>query len=364
MTVQDICTCIEEFAPPAFQEPWDNSGLAVGLPQQDVRKVLITIDINEEVVKEAVACGAQMIVGHHPITLSGVRRFTGACEAERTLMAAIAGKIAVYVAHTNMDAAEGGVSHRMAQKLGLNDIRVLACRGNTLQKLVTYIPKAYLSEVREALFEAGAGHVGNYDCCGFETEGNGAFRALAGTNPFAGKRGERHIEAEVRFETVFPSHIQSKIIAALLKTHPYEEVAYDIFALQNKQQQTGLGVTGYLPSPMDEQAFLRLLKEVFHTPVLRHTNLRGKDIQKVALCGGSGSSLLSDALGSRADIYVTADFKYHQFADAEKDILVADIGHFESEQFTKEIFYDILTKKNPTFAVQFSQVNTNPINYL
>ncbi|MDR1666883.1 MAG: Nif3-like dinuclear metal center hexameric protein [Bacteroidales bacterium] len=364
MTVRDICTCLEEFAPLAFQESWDNSGLAVGWPQQEVRKVLITLDINEAVVKEAMACGAQMIVGHHPVTLSGVRRLTGADEAERTLMAAVAGQIAIYVAHTNMDTAEGGVSHRMAQKLGLSNIRVLACRGNTLQKLVAYIPKAFLSEVREALFAAGAGHVGNYDCCGFETEGNGMFRALPGTNPFAGKPGERHTEAEIRFETVFPSHLQSGVIAALLKTHPYEEVAYDIYGLRNSHQQTGLGVTGWLPAPVDEQAFLRLLKEVFHTPVLRHTCLRGKNIRKVALCGGSGSSLLPDALSSRADIYVTADFKYHQFADAGKDILVADIGHFESEQFTKEIFYDILTKKNPTFAVQFSQVNTNPISYL
>jgi dinuclear metal center YbgI/SA1388 family protein len=354
---------MEEFAPLSLQESWDNSGLAVGLPQQDVRKVLITVDINEAVVEEAVECGAQMIVGHHPITLSGVRRLTGASEAERTLTAAVAGKIAIYVAHTNMDAAEGGVSHRMAQKLGLNDVQVLARRGNTLRKLVVYIPKSHLSGVREALFEAGAGHTGNYDCCGYETEGKGMFRALPGARPFAGKPGERHTETEIRFETVFPSHLQSAILAALFKTHPYEEIAYDIYALRN-ESPTGLGVTGQLPSPMDEQAFLRLLKDVFHVPLLRHTRLHGKDVRKVALCGGSGSSLLPDALHSRADVYVTADFKYHQFADAEKDILIADIGHFESEQFTMEIFYDILTKKNPTFAVQISQVNTNPINCL
>ena len=364
MKIKDICSYIEEFAPVSYQETWDNCGLLVGNPNQTVGKVLLTVDVTEAVVNEAVEVQAQMIISHHPLILSGVRQLTGSTDAQRAIALAIRNDIAIYAAHTNMDAAPGGVSYRMAEKIGLTNLQALSPQGAGLQKLVTYIPASHFEQVRQAIFETGAGHIGNYDLCGYSVEGKGTFRALDGAHPFAGQHKTLHTEPEIRFETVFPSRLNRQIIAALMVSHPYEEPAFDIYALQNTDTRVGLGVTGMLPAPMSELHFLNMLKEIFCAPVIRHTNLSNKEVQRVALCGGSGSSLLANAIRSKADAFVTADFKYHQFADAEQNILVADIGHFESEQFVKEIFYDILVKKNPNFAVHFSKIKTNPINYL
>ncbi|MDR1672718.1 MAG: Nif3-like dinuclear metal center hexameric protein [Bacteroidales bacterium] len=364
LTVKDICDCIEAFAPHEFQESWDNSGLTVGLPQQPVNRALLTIDVTEAVVEEAVSCGAQIIISHHPVTLTGIRKLTGATGAQRTIFAAIRNGIALYAAHTNMDMAYGGVSHQMARKLDLRDIKTLLPQEQHLRKLVTYVPLSCYEKVRAAVFKAGAGHTGKYDCCGFGVEGNGTFRALTDARPFVGQRGELHTEREIRFETIFPAYLQREVTEALLAAHPYEEVAYDVYTLQNRQQRIGLGVSGILPAPLDELRFLQLLKDAFAVPTLRHTPLLGKKVHKVALCGGSGSALAEHAIRCGAQAFVTADVKYHQFADVAESILVADLGHFESEQYTREIFHALITKKFPTFAVQFSNVNTNPINYL
>jgi dinuclear metal center YbgI/SA1388 family protein len=364
VSVKDICSCIEEFAPLSYQESWDNCGLLVGDSQQAVGKVLLTVDVTEAVVAEAVDVHAQMIVSHHPLILSGIKRLTGSADAQRAITLAVKNDIAIYAAHTSMDVAPGGVSHRMAEKLGLGNLQVLSPQGSGLQKLVTYIPVSHFEQVRQAVFEAGAGHIGNYDSCGYSVEGAGTFRALEGTQPFVGRHGTLHTEHEARFETIFPSRLGKQIVAALINSHPYEEPVYDIYALQNTDMRVGLGVVGMLPGFMNELHFLEKLKETFLTPIVRHTHLRDKEILRVALCGGSGSSLLANAIRCKADVFVTADFKYHQFADAEQDILVADIGHFESEQFTKEIFHKILIKKFPNFAVHFSKIKTNPINYL
>ncbi len=363
MLVKDICSCIEEFAPLSYQESWDNCGLLIGSPQQVVNKALLTIDVTEAVVAEAVEQKTQIIISHHPLILSGIKRLTESTDTQRAVAMAIKNNIAVYAAHTNMDVAPGGVSRRMADKLDLIDVEVLSPQGSGLQKLVTYIPRDYFNQVREAVFHAGAGHIGNYDMCGYGVEGKGTFRASENADPFVGQRGSLHTEPEMRFETIFPTHLGRQIIAALLDSHPYEEPAYDIYALQNTDKRVGLGVIGILPNALDEQRFIQKLKDTFSVPFVRHTEFRNKDIRKVALCGGSGSSLLGNAVRGKADVFVTADFKYHQFADAERNILVADIGHFESEQFTKEIFHEILTKKFPNFAVHFSKVKTNPINY-
>jgi len=362
--IKDICSYIEEFAPLSYQESWDNCGLLVGNPNQTVGKVLLTVDVTEAVVAEAVEVQAQMIVSHHPLILSGVKQLTGSADAQRAIALAIRNDIAIYAAHTNMDAAPGGVSYRMAAKIGLTNLQALSPHGAGLQKLVTFIPASHFEQVRQAVFEAGAGHIGNYDLCGYSVEGNGTFRALDGAHPFAGQYGTLHAEPEIRFETVFPSRFNRQIVTALMNSHPYEEPAFDIYALQNTDTRVGLGVVGMLPAPVSELHFLNLLKETFLTQVIRHTNMSSKDIQRIALCGGSGSSLLANAIRSKADAFVTADFKYHQFADAEQNILVADIGHFESEQFVKEIFYELLVKKIPNFAVHFSKIKTNPINYL
>lgn len=363
-TVKDISACIEEFAPLAWQESWDNCGLLVGNPQQTVNKVLLTVDVNEAVVAEAVDMQAQMIISHHPLMISGIRKLTGSDDAQRAIMFAIKNDIAIYAAHTNLDSAPGGISHRMAAKIGLADLQTLSSQEAGLQKLVAFIPASHFEQVRQAVFEAGAGHIGNYDSCGYSLEGKGSFRALDGANPFVGAHGTIHSESEIRFETVFPSRLNRQVVAALVSSHPYEEPAYDVYVLQNTDKRVGLGLVGLLPMPLDELDFLNKLKEIFSPPFIRHTNLKGKQIQKVALCGGSGSSLLPHAVRSKADAFVAADFKYHQFADAEQDIMVADVGHYESEHCAKEIFYELLMKKFTNFAVSFSNVKTNPINYL
>ena len=364
VTVKDICSCIEEFAPLAWQESWDNCGLLVGNPQQAVSKILLTVDVNEAVVAEAIDVQAQMIISHHPLMLSGIRKLTGGDDTQRTIMLAIKNNVAIYTAHTNLDSAPGGISHRMAAKIGLTGLQTLSPQEAGLQKLVTFIPASHFEQVRQAIFEAGAGRIGNYDSCGYSVEGKGSFRALDGATPFVGSRETIHIESEIRFETIFPSRLNRQITAALVNNHPYEEPAFDIYALQNTDKRVGLGLVGMLPAPVDELDFLNSLKKIFSPPVIRHTNLKNKKIQKVALCGGSGSSLLPHAVRSKADAFVAADFKYHQFAEAEQDIMVADVGHYESEQCAKEIFYELLMKKFTNFAVYFSNVKTNPINYL
>jgi hypothetical protein len=288
---------------------------------------------------------------------------TGSNDVQRAIALAIKHDIAIYAAHTNVDVAPDGVSHRMAAKLGLTGLQVLSPQGSGLQKLVTFIPASYFEKVSRAIFEAGAGHIGNYDMCGYSKEGRGTFRALDGATPFVGELGTQHIESEIRFETVFPSRLNRQIVSALIANHPYEEPAYDLYALQNTDIRVGLGVVGVLPEPVSEQHFLEKLKETFLIPAIRHTDLKNRKISRVALCGGSGSTLVTNAIRSKADVFVTADFKYHQFADAGNDILIADIGHFESEQFTKEIFHEIITKKFPNFAAHFSKIKTNPINY-
>ncbi|MDP3180285.1 MAG: Nif3-like dinuclear metal center hexameric protein, partial [Bacteroidota bacterium] len=276
---------------------------------------------------------------------------------------AIKNDIAIYAAHTNLDSVFGGVNTKICEKLELKNCRILSPTPHFLKKLVTFVPNADAEKVRAAIFEAGAGHIGNYDSCSFNQGGQGSFRGNDQTNPYVGEKNQLHFEAETRIETIFPRHLQSKIIHALLKAHPYEEVAYDIYPLDNENNQSGIGMIGELETPMAEMDFLKKLKETFQCKVIRHTQLLGHDIRKVAVCGGSGSTYLDKALAQKADIYISGDFKYHQFFDAEQQIIIADIGHYESEQFTKEVFYELLTKKFPKFAVHLSDLCTNPINY-
>lgn len=363
VTVGEIAGYLERFAPPALQESYDNAGLLLGSPAQQVNAVLVTLDVTEAVVEEAIRLNAGLIVAHHPLIFSGLRRITGSNPVERIVEQAIRNNIAVYAAHTNLDSVSGGVNFKMAEKLGLGNCRILQPAAGMLRKLVTFAPVAEAEKVRLAIFEAGAGHIGNYDQCSFNVEGNGTFRGGEAANPFVGQKGKLHTEPEVRIETIFPKYLEKQLIRALLEAHPYEEVAWDIYPLENRFDQAGAGVVGTLPRPVDENQFLTLLKEVFRCPVIRHTPLRGQPVQKIALCGGAGSFLLKDALSAGADFFVSGDFKYHQFFDADGKIVIADVGHFESEQFTKELFYELLTKKFSTFAVHLSEVNTNPVNY-
>lgn len=363
MQIKDITQYLETIAPLALQESYDNSGLIVGDREAPVKGILISLDCTEEVVQEAIEKGCNLIVSHHPIVFSGLKKITGANYIERVVIKAIQNNIALYAIHTNLDnVLESGVNGKIAEKLGLKNTRILSPKGEILCKLVTYCPTAQADALRQAIFEAGAGVIGNYDQCSFNSEGVGTFRGNDGADPFVGKVGELHKENEVRIETVFPAWAQNSVVAALLAAHPYEEVAYDVYALKNKHPQTGAGIIGSLSDEMDANVFLEHLKNTMKADGIRYTSY-AKKIKTVSVCGGSGSFLLRDAMAQKADVLVTADFKYHQFFDAEGRIMIADIGHYESEQYTIELLGEILNKKFTTFAVLFTQVNTNPVNY-
>jgi len=364
MKVRDIANILEETAPLSYQESYDNAGLIIGSPDQEVTGILIALDVTEAVLEEAIKKGANRIVTHHPIIFSPFKKLTGKTYVERCIIKAIKHDLAIYAAHTNLDAVEGGVNSKICEKIGLQKVRTLSPASNQLSKLVTFVPLAEAQKVRTALFDAGAGQIGNYDSCSFNSEGSGTFRGGAQTNPFSGKPGEFHTENEIKIETIVPKPRMSKVISSLLQAHPYEEVAYDIYSLENEFEKAGSGMIGELPNPMNEIDFLHLLKKTFGCDAIRHTAFRNKPIQNIAICGGSGSFLINKAMAANADIFVSAEFKYNHFFDAENRMMLADIGHFESEQFTKEVFYEILTKKIPKFALHLTELNLNPVKYL
>ena len=364
MNVQSICNLIEKVAPLALQESYDNAGLLVGNSQLEVIGVLATIDITEEVIDEAIKKNCNLIISHHPLIFSGIKRLVGQNEVQRCVAKAIKNDIAIYAAHTNLDNVLQGVNGKIADKIGLVKRRILQPKQNSLLKLITYVPRLHSYRVREALFEAGAGQIGNYDACSFNVEGTGTFRGNENAVPFVGEINQMHAETETRIEIILPDYLKPKVLEALLKSHPYEEPAYDFISLENAWKEVGAGIVGELETEEDEMEFLKRIKNVFNCSAIRHTNLIGKKIKRVAVVGGAGSSFLLDAIKVEADVFITGDFKYHEFFDAENRILIADIGHFESEQFTKEIFLEIISKKMTTFAVQISDIKTNPINYL
>jgi dinuclear metal center YbgI/SA1388 family protein len=364
MTIGEIINYLESVSPCSYQEPYDNAGLILGDPKATITSVLITLDVTEPIIDEAIETGCELIIAHHPIIFKGIKRINGNSFVERCVMKAIKNDIAIYAAHTNLDSIIGGVNSKICEKIGLTNVKILAPVKGQLLKLATFIPDDHLEKVRDAIFEAGAGAIGQYDKCSFSSNGAGTFRGGEKSNPYIGEIGEFHFEKETRFETIFPRHLENKIINALKKTHPYEEVAYDIYPLENNLPEVGAGMIGELPGGENEIDFLSRLLGIFGCNVVRHTYLLGRPVKKVAVCGGSGSYLLSSAISAGADIFVTADMKYHDFFDAEEKIVVADIGHYESEQFTKELFYEILIKKFPNFALRLSEVRTNPVLYL
>ena len=361
--INDIIKAIEEFAPKSYQESYDNSGLIVGDPSKKISKALITLDCTEEVIDEAINLKCGLIIAHHPIVFSGLKSFTGKNYIERVIIKAIKNDIAIYAAHTNLDNMQMGVNQKIAEKLNLVDCQILAPISGKLEKLYTYIPKTHVEKVRKVLHEAGAGNIGNYSDCSFSTTGEGKFKANADANPFVGLKNKIHTETEIKLEVIFEAHLELKLISALKASHPYEEIAFEIITLDNKNPEIGAGMIGKLSKPLEEEAFLKLLKKKMQTKCIRHTELLSKKIQRVAFCGGAGSFLLNDAIAQKADVFITGDFKYHQFFDAEKKLIIADIGHYESEQFTNEIFYDVLSKKFPKFAILNTKVNTNPVHY-
>lgn len=364
MILKDLVNYLDTIAPAHLQEDYDNSGLQIGNSDEQVSAALICLDVTEEVVDEAITEECDLIISHHPLIFRGIRSLTGNTNVERSILKAIKNDVAIMAMHTNLDNIARGVNHKIAQKLGLINTQILKPKSGYLKKIYTFVPKTHAEEVRKALFEAGAGHIGDYSESSFSIEGIGTFKGGDETSPYLGKKGEIHREAEEKIETIFPGNKQKQILDALMKAHPYEEVAFDLISLENTNPGIGSGMIGELQTPTNEKTFLNHIKKVMNAEGIRYTNLRGKKIRTVAVCGGSGSFLLEEAIRQKADIFISADFKYHQLFDADNKIIIADIGHFESEQYTIELIEELISEKFPNFAVRFSKVNTNPINYL
>jgi dinuclear metal center YbgI/SA1388 family protein len=363
MTIREIISEIEAFAPLAYQEDYDNCGLITGDASAEAKGVLLSLDCIESVIDEAIENNCNLVISHHPIVFSGLKKITGSTYIERTIIKAIKNDIAIYAAHTNVDNVVNGVNYKIAEKLGLENVKILSPKSSLLKKLVTYVPSSHHEQLLSELFAAGCGHIGNYDSCSFNSEGTGTFRGNENSKPFLGKAGKLSREPEIRVETIFEAHKEREVISALKKGHPYEEPAFDVYNIENKYNNVGSGVVGELKSPLEQDKFLALVKTSLKSDCLKFTQKTGKSIKKVALCGGSGRFLLKNAINAGADAFITADFKYHEYFDADGKILLVDAGHYETEQFTPEIFYDIVRKKFPTFAIRLSKIKTNPVNY-
>ncbi len=363
LTVKQIADALEQEAPLSWQESYDNAGLLVGDPHMEVKAVLCTLDITMEVLEEAVQKNCNLVVAHHPLIFSPLKKINPTNPVGRMLLFAIKNNLALYASHTNLDNAYRGVNNLMGKKLGLGQTRILQAASGQLQKLVVYVPHDHLNKVCDALFAAGAGHIGKYDECSFRTEGTGTFRGGKDANPFIGKVGERHYESETRVEVIVPLHHINRVMDALQKSHPYEEVAYELIPISNPNHYSGAGLIGTLPRPMSTNELLSHVASVFHCKTIRHTAPLKDTHTLLSLCGGSGSFLLPMAKAAGATAFLSADFTYHKFFDADNQILILDIGHFESEQFTPEILRDLIVEKFPTFAVHLSETQTNPIHY-
>lgn len=363
MNLNVLTSYLESLAPLAWQEDYDNSGLIVGNPSQDIQSALISLDCTEEVLDEAIRLGCNLIISHHPIVFKGLKRFNESNYVERVVMKAIKNDIAIYAIHTNLDNVSQGVNGKIAEKLGLQNTRIISPKSGLIKQLVVYVPEKHADKLRKALFESGAGEIGKYRECSFNNSGIGTFTPTAGSNPHSGEIDKQHQGEETRIEVIYPKQLEGKVLSAMVANHPYEEVAHSIFQMDNKHQGVGAGIIGELKNSVSELEFLAFVKEKLRTQVIRHTALLNKPIKTVAVCGGAGSFLLKNAIHSAADVFITGDFKYHEFFDAENKILINDIGHFESEQFTQELLLEIIQKKFPNFAVRLTEVNTNPINY-
>ncbi|MCW5911915.1 MAG: Nif3-like dinuclear metal center hexameric protein [Cyclobacteriaceae bacterium] len=364
VTIKDVTAKLEQLAPRIYQEDYDNSGLITGNPKATVTGILVTLDCTEAVVEEAIRENCNLVVAHHPILFKGIKKLTGQNYVERTLIKAIRNDIAIYAIHTNLDNVHTGVNKKIAEQLGLVNLEILAPKPGTLLKLVTFIPAAQAEAVTQKLYEAGAGQIGSYKNCSFNVAGEGTYLPTEGANPYQGTPGKPERATEIRVEVILPVSAREQVLHALKKNHPYEEVAYYLTALENGNQEVGSGMVGELVEPMEGLAFLKHVKNKMRADCVRHTAIPQNAVKKVAICGGSGSFLLHKAMAAGADAYVSADFKYHEFFDADGKILIADIGHYESEQFTKDLLHAFLRENFPTFAIAFSKVVTNPICYL
>lgn len=363
MKISELIAVIERYAAPELQEEYDNAGLITGNASWDCTAVLCSLDVTVDVINEAKENNCNLIIAHHPIIFRGLKKITGKTYVEQVIIEAIKNDIAIYAAHTNLDNILLGVNGRIAEKLRLKNISILLPKNKMLRRLITFAPVDKAEEVRNAVFAAGAGHIGKYSDCSFNSQGTGTFKAGEGADPYVGEVGKRHYEKETKIEIVYPFYLETQVVKALTDNHPYEEVAYDIFTMDNVHFGIGAGLIGELEQMQDEKTFLNFVKETFKAEGIRHTKLLNKPVKKVAVCGGAGSFLIKKAAQRGADLYLTADIKYHEFFDAEDRLVVADIGHYESEQFATDLIHDLLVQKFPTFAVLKTRVNTNPVKY-
>lgn len=364
LKIKQITAVIEKIAPTVYAESWDNPGLLVGDAEAEVEKALVALDCSEAVIDEAIEKKAGLIITHHPLIFVGVKKMVPTDETARLVIKAIKNDIAIYTAHTNLDNVFCGLNSLIADEINLKERSILEPQNEKLYKIVTFIPKTHVEYVRNELFKEGFGHIGNYDSCSFSTEGEGTFRANKDANPFVGKLGKIHIEPEYRVEFIVAEHQRNQALNILKTAHPYEEPAIDIFSLENSYEKAGSGMVGTLEKPMDEIDFLQLVKEKMLIPVLRHSHLTGKKIQKVAICSGAGSFLIKNAIHCNADAFITGDVKYHDFFVPENRLLLIDAGHYETEQFSRLYLYTILKENFTNFAVQISERGYNAVNYL
>ena len=359
--IKDIVQYLSQIAPPAYQESYDNAGLITGNQADEVTGILISLDATEEIIDEAIEKGCNMVVAHHPIVFKGLKKITGKNYVERVIIKAIKNDIAIFAAHTNLDNVAHGVNHKISEKLQLTKTRILSPKRGTLEKIVAFVPQTHCQSVLDALYAVGVGNIGNYQECSFRVQGTGTFSPKEGAQPFIGQAHQREEVQEERIEAIFPSHLRGSVVQQLKKAHPYEEVAYYLSALDNQNQEIGSGMIGELPEAMPPKAFLLYLKERMNLQLVRHTKILDGDIKTVALCGGAGSFLVPAAIAQKADVFISGDFKYHEFFDADGHLMIADIGHYESEVFTKDLFYEILSEKFSSFALCLSETVTNPI---
>ena len=363
MQIAQVISFLESTAPPSLQEHYDNAGLITGNGGWECSGIVCSLDATEEVISEAIEKKCNLVVAHHPIVFGGLKKINGKNYVERSVIKAIKNDIAIYAIHTNLDNVLHGVNGKMAAMIGLQHVSVLSAKENTLKKLFTFVPADKTETVRNAIFESGGGQIGNYSECSFNAEGTGTFKAGKGSDPYVGTIGERHSENEVKVEVIIPAHLEERIVAAMKSAHPYEEVAYDVVNLSNRHLQIGSGLIGELVQPLNGHEFLQHLKSVFFLNLVRYTRLPDRPVSRVAICGGAGSFLISSALRAGADAYVTGDLKYHEFFEADGRMLLADIGHYESEQFTIDLLKELLERKFPNFAVLKTEISTNPVCY-
>jgi len=364
MKLNIITSYLEEIAPLSLQESYDNSGLIIGWPEMEIHGALISLDVTTDIVQEAIDLGCNLIIAHHPLIFKGLKKLIGKTDVEKSVIMAVKNDVAIYAIHTNLDNVYEGVNHQLANKLGLINLKILSNKSHMLRKIVTFVPVSHAENVRLALFSAGAGNIGNYDQCSFNVEGTGTFRGDENTQPFVGTPEKTHHENEIRIETIVPSFLVNKTIQALLEAHPYEEVAYDVYPLENTYNKIGAGMIGELPLAIPANEFLMNVKQSLGCQYIKHNKLVTRPVKRVAVCGGSGSFLIGDAFRAKADVFITGDIKYHEFYEHLNEMTIADAGHFETEQNTKELLEGFLTKKFPNFALRISKKNVNPVSFL